>query len=371
MLWGRRSTRARLRELLNMTYHPAGVALTDSGTSALGLALRLAIERRPGRPVLLPAWGCFDLATAALGARALVLFYDVDPATLGPDWDSLAAAARLDPAAAVGVHYYGLPFDWRQFEALLRPSGACLIEDAAQGVGTEVGGRLAGTLGDLAVLSFGRGKGVTGGSGGALLVHDRSWLDPLDAVRLPRRRGSIAGVGATLAQWILTRPSLYNIPASLPFLGLGQTVFQPPHSVGGLSDFASGVLAVTMTAADEETAARRSNAAFLTERLAATRVAPMTLVPGAKPGWLRMPVRLRAGDAQSLMTDREARALGIYPSYPKVLGDLTELAGSLVRKFESHNGARELVQRLLTLPTHSGVMRPDLLRLVAWSQGVS
>ncbi len=33
-------------------------------------------------------------------------------------------------------------------------------------------GRPAGAHGALGVLSFGRGKGVTGGKGGALLVND-------------------------------------------------------------------------------------------------------------------------------------------------------------------------------------------------------
>ena len=339
-------------ERLKATYQSESVTLTDSGTSALALALRLAAQRRPGQPVLLPAWGCFDLATAVLGASVPVAFYDIDPTTLGPDWDSLIAAARLGPAAAVGVHFYGVPIDWPRFESLLRPSGACLIEDAAQAAGAEVGGRAAGGLGDLTILSFGRGKGTTGGRGGALIVRDRSYLDALGGLSIPRRRGSAFEVGALIAQWVLTRPSLFALPAGLPFLGLGQTIFRPPHPIGGISDFSSGVLTSTMPSAQAEADARRANAAILYQGLGGARVEPILTVRGSNPGWLRMPVRFNAGDAQLLLSDREARGLGIYPSYPKVLSELPELSRLLAKPCDAPPGATELVRRLITFPTH-------------------
>ena len=42
---------------------------------------------RTGRvKIALPAFCCYDLVTALHGAAAHVAFYDIDPATLGPDW---------------------------------------------------------------------------------------------------------------------------------------------------------------------------------------------------------------------------------------------------------------------------------------------
>ena len=366
-LAGGGGARAHVETILKSRYRSRALALTDSGTSALALAFRLAAARRPGRPVLLPAWGCFDLVTAALAADVRVVFYDVDPATLGPDWRSLEAAVRLDPAAVVAVHFYGLPIDWAGFEAAVTPSGAAIIEDAAQGAGAEIGGRPVGGLGDLAILSFGRGKGITGGGGGALLVNAPAWVADIEGRGLPTPRGDFADAVALIAQWILTRPSLFGLPAGLPWLGLGQTVFRAPHPVGGLSALSAGVLGSTLALAEAETEARRRNAGLLTQGLRGSRLELMREVAGTQAGWLRLPARLRSGAAQDLGTDSRARALGIYPSYPKVLNELPGMAEWVAERVGDLSGARELVERLLTLPTHSAVHDADVQRLVAWS----
>jgi dTDP-4-amino-4,6-dideoxygalactose transaminase len=368
-LAGGDAARAEIGAALTARYQASALALTDSGTSALALAFRLAVARRPGHPVLLPAWACFDLATAVLVADVRVLFYDVDPATLGPDWRSLEAAARHEPAAAVAVHFYGIPIDWTRFESVIRPSGATIIEDAAQGVGAEIGNRPAGSLGDLAVLSFGRGKGTTGGSGGALLVHEPAFVEGVERLVLPAPRGGATEAVALTAQWILTRPSLFRIPAGLPWLGVGQTVFRAPHPIGGLTSMAAGVLGLTLPMADAETEARRRNAAALELRLCGSRLELIQAGAGARPGWLRMPARLKTGDVQALGRDSRARSLGIYPSYPKSLVELPGMAERLTERTEGFPGARELTERLLTLPTHSAVHAVDMQRIVAWAGG--
>jgi dTDP-4-amino-4,6-dideoxygalactose transaminase len=57
------TARDRVERLLRESYLPSGLLLTDSGTTALHLALRLAVAERPG-PVALPAYCCYDIATA-------------------------------------------------------------------------------------------------------------------------------------------------------------------------------------------------------------------------------------------------------------------------------------------------------------------
>jgi dTDP-4-amino-4,6-dideoxygalactose transaminase len=50
--------------------------------------------------------------------------------------------------------------------------GVFVIEDAALALGGEVGGKAAGSWGDASILSFGHGKIVDAGIGGALLADD-------------------------------------------------------------------------------------------------------------------------------------------------------------------------------------------------------
>jgi len=368
LLLGGRKARARVHARIMSIYRPLDIALTDSGTSALALALFLASGRRPGRPVLLPAWGCFDLATAAEGANVPVMLYDLDPKTLGPDWESLERALALDPAAVVAVHYYGLPVDLDQLSSMAERAGVPLISDAAQGAGAELGGRPLGAWGDMAVLSFGRGKGMTGGRGGALLAHEDDWADAVEGLSLSKPLGGPVELATLAAQWLLARPAIYAIPSNLPWLRLGETIYHPPHRAEGLSAVAAGVLTTTIDLAEREAQVRRRNAAFLGERLAGSRLGVVRAAPGTDPGWLRLPVRLESGTAEAVEVDRTARGLGIYRSYPKPLNELPGMAARISPNNDLFPGAKELVDRLVTLPTHSAVGQADLERIIVWGR---
>ena len=125
-------------------------------------------------PVALPAYCCYDVATAADGAGVAFHLYDLEPETLSPDLASLRRSFDAGARSVVVAHLYGVPADLAAVRALAAEFGAIVIEDAAQGSGCEWRGRPAGAHGALGVLSFGRGKGVTGGKGGALLVNEPS-----------------------------------------------------------------------------------------------------------------------------------------------------------------------------------------------------
>ena len=84
----------RVLALLRERYAPRGVLLTDSGTAALTAALLGVLRDRAGAAVTMPAYACFDVATAADGADAPVLLYDVDPHTLAPELTQVRAALR-------------------------------------------------------------------------------------------------------------------------------------------------------------------------------------------------------------------------------------------------------------------------------------
>lgn len=149
---------------LRQRYGCLDALLTDSGTSALILALQKIVPL--GGTVAYPAYGCIDLTTAALGAGVRVRLYDVDPATLSPDLDSVRAVIRRGVDAIVVAHLYGYPADMIAVAKIAGEEGIPVLEDAAQGAGGTLCDALLGSIGDVAVLSFGRGKGTTGGSGG-------------------------------------------------------------------------------------------------------------------------------------------------------------------------------------------------------------
>ena len=354
---------ARVRARIARDWGARDVLLADSGTSALTLALRAAASLRPGAPVALPAYGCYDLATAAEGAGLAAVLYDVSPRTLAPAPASFARAMEARPCAVVIAHLYGVPVD----VSAASMDGALVVEDAAQGAGASLRGRPAGALGSISILSFGRGKGRTGGRGGALLAHDRAGEAAVRRARL-RAGGGGAGwgdVASAAALWALARPSVYGVPASLPFLRLGETIHHPPSPPGTMSRAAAGVLAAGWEASSAECAVRRRHAARLLDACRAAGLAVPRVSEGAEAGWLRLPVLLFGDDVERATTPL-ARRLGIMPGYPRALCDLEGFRDSIVNGIDDFAGARTLAQSLVTLPTHGLLREDDLRALEAW-----
>lgn len=357
----------RVRDALERAFGPRDVLLTSSGTAALALALRACAAGRPGCPVALPAWGCYDLATAADGADLSVILYDVHPSTLAPEPRSLRQALAAGPCAVVVAHFYGVPVDVAPLAALAAEAGALLVEDAAQGAGAAAGGRPAGALGPLAVLSFGRGKGRTGGAGGALLAHDGAGQAALRRARVMvgEAQAGWRDLASAAALWMLGRPPMYALPAALPWLRLGETRYHPPSPPRRISRAAAAVLAAGWGRSAREAEIRRVHAARLMAACHAAGVEVPRGAPGAVAGWLRLPVLTGAADEADAFRPG-ARRLGIAWGYPRALCDLEGFRPRVRNAGDAFPGARRLAASLVTLPTHSLLHEADLLALEGW-----
>ena len=337
-----------LRSILTRDYEARDILLTDSGTSALELAIRFALRPIAGGGIVaLPAFSCYDMATAAVGSGAGIVLYDLDPGTLSPSLESLEAALRAGAGAVVVAPLYGMPVDWDPIESLVRAHGAVLVEDAAQGHGAFFRGRRLGSLASLSVLSFGRGKGWTGGGGGALLRRGDD-VSGIPVARPTTRSAAAAFVGAA-AQWLLGRPSVYRLPASLPWLGLGETHYRAPGEPQAQPAVMAALALATHLDAETEAAARRRRAAGMLLRLRSPLVA-ISVPAGGEPGYLRLPVLAPDG---AEVVDR-LHHLGVARSYPGTLAALPAVRSRLVPgASDTFPGADALVSRLVTLPTHS------------------
>lgn len=361
---GRGDAAEALGEALREEYHASSVRLCGSGTQALQLSIEAAIRDAPaGAPIALPAFGCYDIAAAAVGAGVSVLFYDIDPATLSPDPATFAATLRAGAAAAVIAPLYGIPVDWSSLRDLASRHGALLVEDAAQGQGGRWNGTPLGGLGDVSVLSFGRGKGWTGGGGGAVLLRSPRVVDPRE---LPRATlGSrLAPPAVGLALWGLGRPSLYGLPRLVPGLGLGETRYREPTEPSGIAPAAAALALATRPAAVREAERRRAGGRELDALLAQHDGVGRIRYPAAgEPGFLRYPL-LVPGGIGGLPSTAEALRLGAAPSYPRPLPLLPQIRHLTVAAGGDFPGARQLARDLITLPTHSRVRPEERLRLV-------
>ena len=361
------SRRAREADLLSEElarhYGASRVIPCDSGTSALVLALRLTVP--PGGAVAFPSYACVDLAAAARYANVRVRLYDLVPTTLDADLDSLTATLRRGVDAVVAAHLYGYPADVPRMQEIARAHGVALIEDAAQAAGSRLRGRVVGGLGDLSILSFGRGKGTTGGRGGALLTPHGNWSRGMDKVAV---RDSSFGAGwgdvaRAAAQWLFGRPALYALPSAIPGLHLGEMIYHPAHEPEPISRAAAALVRVALRHDAEEVARRRRNAALIEEAALESRgVTVIRAAPGSQPGYLRFPVL----DAGSRAPDT---ALGIVRGYPRALFEQEELRPCLAPGEPEPLGGRRLRESLFTLPVHGRLTNHDLERLSHWLRG--
>jgi dTDP-4-amino-4,6-dideoxygalactose transaminase len=360
------AAREELAWQLHRGFRATDLLFTDSGTSALRLAISAAAGSRAGLATALPAYCCYDVATAADGADVPVVLYDLDPRTLGPRPDSLERALGHGVSSVVVVHLYGQPLDVDVVERMATPVGALVIEDAAQGVGGRLRGVELGSFGSVSVLSLGRGKGWTGGRGGVLLAHDDVGAKIVAGARVAVANGSngIADVARLAVQLVLGQPPLYGIPASLPFLHLGETIYRSPHLPRVASRAGVGVAARTLRLLEKEHGVRQANGARLVAAArAGSRAAPVAAPEGGEPGFLRLPVVCRAhGGAES----RRVSRLGVAAGYPRALCDLEGFRERVKNAGDDFSGARDLAARLVTLPTHSRMSESDLRQLERW-----
>jgi len=139
-----------------------GVAV-QSGTDALSTALKLiGVER--GDRVGLSAYLCsapLD-ALALLGAEPVLV--DADPKTLALDIDSVNRVRDLK--AVIAAHLFGYPAPVHEIR---HPN---LVEDCAQTLAVEVGGKPVGGHGKLSICSFYGTKLMAAGHGGLVAGDD-------------------------------------------------------------------------------------------------------------------------------------------------------------------------------------------------------
>lgn len=179
----------RFEEMLRNITGARHVVACVNGTSALQVALYLAGVRQ-GDLVLTQALSFVATANAISHCGAEPVFLDVDSDTLGLSPDAVSdffhqqcehvaggyrhrhTGRRI--AACVPMHTFGLPCRVAELVEVCGAWGIPTVEDAAEALGSQYGGRHCGTFGLLGTLSFNGNKIVTTGGGGAILTDDEA-----------------------------------------------------------------------------------------------------------------------------------------------------------------------------------------------------
>jgi perosamine synthetase len=195
--------------------------VVNSGTTALECCLR-ALDIGPRDEVLLPSFTFVATANVVRLVGADPVFVDIERETLG--MDPMDARSKLTDRTELilPVHCYGSPC---RIEALLDVADEAdvpVVEDAAEAFGAVASGRLVGTFGDSAALSFCQNKVLPTGEGGAVLTDDEQVASAVELFRSHGRRTDEEYFESTGSGEYISLGSNYRMPDVVAALGCSQ-----------------------------------------------------------------------------------------------------------------------------------------------------
>lgn len=294
--------------------HAVGVG---SGTDALVLALR-ALKIGPGDEVIVPAYTFFAAAEAVMLVGATPVFVDIEADTYCLDVGKVAERVSARTKAVIPVHLYGHPADVKPLLELARAYGLKILEDNAQAFGAEYAGRKAGSLGDVACLSFFPSKSLGAyGDGGMVVTNDG---EVAEQVRLLRTHG-----------W---RQKYY------------------PQMAGynsRLDELQAAILRVKLRHVDRWNERRRALARQYTQQLSTLRIGVPSEASGTRHVYHLYIIRLQDRNRIQEHLHGEGIASAVY--YPEPL-HLTEACRSLGYREGSFPVAEHTSQETLALPLY-------------------
>jgi len=172
----------RFEDVLVARIGAHGLCGVASGTDALVLAM-LAAGVKQDDEVIAPSHTAGPTIAAILMIGAVPVLVDVQEDTGCIDPHCVAAAITLKTRAIIAVHLYGHPAD---LQALRGVAGSIpLIEDCAQAIDAEAGGRKVGSIGDFGCFSFYPTKNLGAvGDGGAVSCARGEDLEKLRQLRV-------------------------------------------------------------------------------------------------------------------------------------------------------------------------------------------
>ena len=156
-------------------------AALSSGTSAIHLAL-IILGIKAGDEVICQSFTFSASANPIVYQGASPIFIDSEKDTwnMCPVHLRKAIEDRIakgkKPKAIIPVHLYGMPAKMDEIMSIANEFDIPVIEDAAEGLGSNIDGKACGTFGTIGVLSFNGNKIITTSGGGALISDHEEYV---------------------------------------------------------------------------------------------------------------------------------------------------------------------------------------------------
>ena len=138
---------------------------------------------KKGNEVITVAAGFPTTVNPIIQFGALPVFVDVDLATHNIDASKIEEAITPNTKAIMLAHCLGNPFNLDVVTALCKKYDLWLVEDCCDALGATYNGKLIGTFGDIATLSFYPAHHITMGEGGAVFTNNAKLMSIAESIR--------------------------------------------------------------------------------------------------------------------------------------------------------------------------------------------
>ncbi len=365
---------ARLEKEFQDFFGVPTVIVLTSGRWALFALLR-ALRCVPGDEVLLQAYTCVSVPGPVLWAGAKPVYVDIDPATLTMEPADLRRKITPRSRAIIVQHTFGCPAPLEEIRAIARERNLVIIEDCAHVIGARYNGERVGTLGDAAIMSFGRDKAISSVFGGALVVKNPQRFpgitEELRTLPVARRWWVVQQLLHPVVLVFLVRPLYFVFGIGKALLVLAQRThlvsraLTPGEKSGGRPSapyalFPNALAALAagqfqrLAAMNER---RTALAAYYRQALADLPLRQPEFPAASEPIWLRYTVQTKHAAALRLAARHDRLLLGDW--YNTVIAPRDTDLSSVGYVPGSCPVAEQASAHSLNLPTNPGMSLTD------------
>ena len=165
-----------------------------------------------------------------------------------------------------------------------------------------------------------------------------------------------------VALMVLVHPRLFWVPRSLPFLKLGETIFETHFPMLRMSSFQAGLARGWRGKLEKLREARMKNTNRWITMLETNKNLQSNFLGRPSLGLLRFPLRVRDKKKREILLKESARmGLGIMAVYPTSINAIPELKGQI--EAGAFPVAESCAREFVTLPTHGYLTENDMTKL--------
>lgn len=351
------------RNFLSDYFPGRDILFFSSGTASLYSLFKALKSAHTKDEIIIPGYSCPTIAAAIIRAGLRPVLCDQNIHDFGLEPEDLKSKITLNTLAIVQVELFGLLPDNQHIYDISAKSGCFLIGDIAQSLGNYLEDKnlIDQRQYDSLVMSFGRGKPLNLLHGGGI-ISKKSLGIVYDSTS--KNLKIIQQIKAFLNIFlfkIFFNPYLYNIPRSLPFLHLGETVFSLNFDTSGMSSYVKRLAGRVIKKFNDIHNAQQLNLIKYRKILEPYKSLFIDVNLNNDSNFIRFPILFKSQKVRNMALEKlNSSGVGATGLYPYSLDLQPGLENYNLQKCEK---SFFISGRILTLPVHENVKNSDFQKI--------